>query len=112
MARPLRWQRERVRGSCMSQIALSLTGPPQAGLAPTRRRWWIALAGAAALAAAGGTIVARAPGLVSSSPAAQYRLAAIDAGPIVSAVTTAGTVKPRAAIQVGSQVSGQIKELL
>jgi len=50
--------------------------------------------------------------LFSAAPAMKYRLARIDAGPIVSAIATAGTLKPLAAILVGSQASGQIKELL
>jgi len=50
--------------------------------------------------------------LFSAAPAIKYRLAPIDAGPIVTAIATAGTLKPLAAILVGSQASGQIKELL
>lgn len=45
------------------------------------------------------------------SPVVQYRLAPLDTGGIVSAISTAGTIKPLAAILVGSQASGQIKEL-
>jgi HlyD family secretion protein len=48
---------------------------------------------------------------VFASPAVKYREAPLDRGPIVSAISTAGTVKPLAAILVGSQASGQIKEL-
>jgi HlyD family secretion protein len=48
---------------------------------------------------------------VFAPPAVKYREVSLDSGPIVSAISTAGTVKPLAAILVGSQASGQIKEL-
>ena len=40
-----------------------------------------------------------------------YRLAKVERGSIVSAVSATGTVNPVVAVQVGSQVSGQIKEI-
>jgi HlyD family secretion protein len=43
--------------------------------------------------------------------ASRYRLARVEAGPIVSAVTATGTVNPVLTVQVGSQLSGQIQEL-
>jgi HlyD family secretion protein len=48
---------------------------------------------------------------LSGSPVVKYRLAPVDTGVIVSAISTAGTIRPLAAILVGSQASGQIKEL-
>jgi HlyD family secretion protein len=47
-----------------------------------------------------------------AAPSVKYRLASLDVGPVVSTITAAGTVKPRAAILVGSQASGQIDALL
>jgi HlyD family secretion protein len=44
--------------------------------------------------------------------AAGYRFAKVEKGPIVSLVSTAGTLNAVITVQVGSQVSGQIKELL
>ena len=44
--------------------------------------------------------------------ASMFRLAAVERGPIVSAVSTSGTLNAVITVQVGSQVSGQIKELL
>jgi HlyD family secretion protein len=41
-----------------------------------------------------------------------FRLAAVERGPIISAVSTSGTLNAVITVQVGSQVSGQIKELL
>ena len=41
-----------------------------------------------------------------------YRLAAVERGPITSAVSTTGTLNAVITVIVGSQVSGQIKELL
>jgi HlyD family secretion protein len=40
-----------------------------------------------------------------------YRLATVERGPIVSTVSSTGTLTPVTTVQVGSQVSGQIKEL-
>jgi len=48
---------------------------------------------------------------LSASQTVKYRVAAIESGSVVSAISAAGTVKPLAAILVGSQASGQIKEL-
>ncbi len=44
--------------------------------------------------------------------AANYRLGKIERGSITAAVSATGTVNPVVAVQVGSQVSSQIKELL
>jgi HlyD family secretion protein len=44
--------------------------------------------------------------------AASYRFAAVERGPLVSAVSTSGTLNAVITVQVGSQVSGQIKEML
>lgn len=40
-----------------------------------------------------------------------YRLARVEQGPIISTVSSTGTLNPVITVQVGSQVSGQIKEL-
>jgi HlyD family secretion protein len=47
----------------------------------------------------------------SRSDGTEYRLAKVERGGITAAVATTGTVNPVKAVQVGSQVSGQIKEL-
>jgi HlyD family secretion protein len=41
----------------------------------------------------------------------KYRTAKIEKGPITATVSSTGTVNPVTSVQVGSQVSGQIKEL-
>jgi HlyD family secretion protein len=46
----------------------------------------------------------------NSSP--KYRLAAIERGPLTAAVSATGNLNAVVTVQVGSQVSGQIKELL
>jgi len=46
------------------------------------------------------------------SSAPEYRLGKVERGSITSAVSATGTVNPVVSVQVGSQVSGQIKELL
>jgi HlyD family secretion protein len=43
--------------------------------------------------------------------APEYRLARVERGSIVSTVSATGTVNPVVSVQVGSQVSGQIKEI-
>ncbi|MGZ5152554.1 MAG: efflux RND transporter periplasmic adaptor subunit [Burkholderiales bacterium] len=45
-----------------------------------------------------------------SSPTS-YRLAKIERGPITAVVSATGTLNPVVSVQIGSQVSGQIKEL-
>jgi HlyD family secretion protein len=44
--------------------------------------------------------------------AVSFRTASVERGPIISAVSTSGTLNAVISVQVGSQVSGQIKELL
>ncbi len=46
------------------------------------------------------------------APAAEFRLTKVERGTITAAVSATGTVNPVTAVSVGSQVSGQIKELL
>jgi HlyD family secretion protein len=46
-----------------------------------------------------------------ASEIGSYRLARVEKGPIVSAVSSSGTLNAVITVQVGSQVSGQIKEL-
>jgi HlyD family secretion protein len=42
---------------------------------------------------------------------ADYRLARIERGPLVAAVSATGTLNPVSTVQVGSQLSGQVKEV-
>jgi HlyD family secretion protein len=51
-------------------------------------------------------------GLGDAQEAPQYRTAALERGPLEAAVSAAGTVKPVVQVTVGSQVSGQIAEIL
>ena len=44
--------------------------------------------------------------------APKYRLARAESGPLTAAVAATGTLNPVVSVQVGSQVSGQIKEIL
>lgn len=67
------------------------------------------VAAIAILTAAAGLAIGKLP--LSASPTVKYRVAAVDRGSVVSVISAAGTVKPLAAILVGSQASGQIKEL-
>ncbi|HPE02048.1 MAG TPA: efflux RND transporter periplasmic adaptor subunit [Burkholderiaceae bacterium] len=47
----------------------------------------------------------------SGADAPKFRTAKLEKGPITASVSSSGTVNPVTSVQVGSQVSGQIKEL-
>lgn len=69
-------------------------------------RWWI-----------GGVVVAGAAGAGwwwnqrDGDSATSYRTAKIERGTLIAAVSSSGTVNPVSQVSVGSQVSGQIKEM-
>lgn len=63
-----------------------------------------------AATALGAGLVARDRGEGADAPA--YRTATIDRGPITASVSATGTVNPIVLVEVGSQLSGQIRALL
>lgn len=69
-------------------------------------RWWI-----------GGVVVLGAAGAAwwwtqrDADSATSYRTAKIERGTLIAAVSSSGTVNPVSQVSVGSQVSGQIKEM-
>ena len=69
-------------------------------------RIWIALAALVALVGAGWWWFAR-----GAEEAPKYRLAKLERGPLTATVSSTGTLNPVTSVQVGTQVSGQIKEL-
>lgn len=69
---------------------------------------WFGIVAVAVLVAAGGTAWYY---LEASEPPPTYRLAKIERGEIVSTASATGTVNAVTTVQVGSQLSGQIKEL-
>jgi len=71
------------------------------------RRWWVAGGVGLGLAAGAAWWLQR-----DAGPATSYRSAAIERGPLTAAVASSGTVNPVSQVSVGSQVSGQIKEML
>ncbi len=72
------------------------------------RKWWVWLVIASAVALAGLGFY-----LWSQKNAApEYRTAKIEQGGITAAVSASGTLNPVVSVQVGSQVSGQLKEIL
>ena len=75
---------------------------------PGGRRGLFTLAGLVVIVAA--TLAYFYSGETAAKP--QYRLARIERGAIVSAVTASGTAQALVTVQVGSQLSGRIKELL
>jgi len=65
---------------------------------------------AIAILAGGGYAAWRNSGNGADAP--KYKLAKVESGPIVAAVSATGTLNPVVSVQVGSQVSGQVKEIL
>ncbi len=49
---------------------------------------------------------------IAGGEALKFKLAKVEAGPITASVSATGTLNPVVSVQVGSQVSGQIKEIL
>lgn len=76
----------------------------------TTLRKWLIGSGLAALVAAGGYWALRPAG--GSANEAAYRTAPIDRGQITAAVRATGTLTPMTTVLVGSQLSGQIVEIL
>ncbi|WP_298830483.1 efflux RND transporter periplasmic adaptor subunit [uncultured Piscinibacter sp.] len=72
----------------------------------TYKRWWLAGLALAGAALAGGWWAQR-----SGDAPSSYRTAKIERGPLAAAVSSAGTVNPVSQVIVGSQVSGQIREI-
>ncbi len=88
------------RASAMPDVAVR----PRA-----RRHRWALLLGAALMAA---VLAGFAYYLLSATNAVPvYRLAEVTRGPVTSSVIASGTVNPVINVQVGAQVTGQIKEL-
>ena len=72
------------------------------------RRWKLIVAAMLALLVAAGLAAYLLSG-TANHPA--YRLATVTRGPVTASIIASGTVNPVTSVQVGSQVSGQIKEL-
>lgn len=74
---------------------------------PPRRRWpiWLALVALCASAAWFGWTRYLAP----TDPSAEYQFAVVTRGDIEDLVTATGTLQPRDFVDVGAQVSGQLK---
>src|SRR5256712_7928696 len=72
-----------------------------------KRVWVLVLAGLFAAAVVGGYFLVRGRG---STP--KYRVARVERGPLTAVVSANGTLNSVVSVLVGTQVSGQIKELL
>jgi HlyD family secretion protein len=88
------------------QSAPAGDAPPQVPH-PRHRLVWAGVAVAAALAILG--LGYRYLGNASAAPV--YRFGTVTLGPVTASVIASGTVNPVTTVQVGSQVSGRIKEL-
>jgi membrane fusion protein, macrolide-specific efflux system len=87
----------------------------QAGLAgawpaPKRRTRAVLLAIALTLVAAGGYLV-WSKWLAPADPATQFATAVVQRGDLEDVVTASGTLQPRDFVDVGTQVSGQLRKL-
>jgi HlyD family secretion protein len=69
-------------------------------------RLWVALLLLAAVLGLGAWWFSR-----NGDDAPKYRFAKVERGPLTAAVASTGTLNPVTSVQVGTQVSGQIKEL-
>src|SRR3954451_2325977 len=77
----------------------------------TVRRGWVFGVIALAAAAAGG-YYHYGPAGGNAADAPPYRVAAVDRGPITASVRATGTLNPITTVVVGSQLSGQVVEIL
>ena len=73
------------------------------------RRWLIVLVAVAVAAAIGSRFL---PDFSANTAETSYRFARIDHGPILATVNSTGTINPVTTIIVGSQLSGQVVEIL
>jgi HlyD family secretion protein len=74
------------------------------------RRAWLWLIGLVLVAGGAGVLLWKPTGGNASDQA--YRLAAVDRGPITASVRATGTLNPVTTVLVGSQLSGQVVEIL
>ena len=74
------------------------------------RRVWLWVIGCLLLVGGAGVVLWKPTGGNASDQA--YRLAAIDRGPITASVRATGTLNPVTTVLVGSQLSGQVVEIL
>lgn len=74
------------------------------------RRVWLWLAAFLIVAGAAGFALWNPTG--GNASEASYRLAAVDRGPILASVRATGTLNPVTTVLVGSQLSGQVVEIL
>lgn len=72
------------------------------------RKWWVWLVAAAVLAVSGFGLNS----WLQKNGEPEYRTIRIERGPITAAVAASGTLSPVVSVQVGSQVSGQLREIL
>jgi HlyD family secretion protein len=72
------------------------------------RKWWVWLFAIALLAAAGYGLNA----WLQKNAAPEYKTIKVERGTITAAVAASGTLSPVVSVQVGSQVSGQLREVL
>src|SRR3954447_14679653 len=77
--------------------------------ATVRRGWVFGVIALAAAAAGGYYHYGPAGGNAADAP---YRVAAVDRGPITASVRATGTLNPITTVVVGSQLSGQVVEIL
>lgn len=93
------------------QAITDIQREPAPGTQPARLlrgRGWLALALIAALAAAGSLVYSR----LAGPQVAPFATVTVQRGTIEKTVTALGALKPKESVDVGTQVSGQLKQLL
>jgi len=75
--------------------------------AKRRRKGWILVGVVGAALATAGYVFS-----TSRAPSSQFRTARVDRGPIVATVSATGALAAVTTVQVGSQVSGQVRDVL
>jgi HlyD family secretion protein len=94
----------------MSTTELAPTAPLSVRPVSFRHpRRWLALLAGLAFATAGIVLVLRAR---SAPPPARFRTAPVSEGPLQARITATGTLSALVTVQVGSQVSGRIQQIL
>lgn len=93
-----------------AEMTTEQTGVAAARPAQKRRGRAVLLACVLALAAGAGYVVWT-QWLAAADPAAQYATAVVQRGDLEDVVTASGTLQPRDFVDVGTQVSGQLRKL-
>jgi macrolide-specific efflux system membrane fusion protein len=100
-----------MKASLAATTKMAVSAASLVGRFLPRRRGARAVALAAALALAAGSVYAARGWMDGDDPAAQYTVATVQRGTLEDTVTATGILQPREYVDVGTQVSGQLEKL-